>query len=112
MLVIYRKGEVVNQIVSWGADRERKIEGTQLDRSIQGNFQRISSELEAVLILAGAIVPQRASYERKDSGNSSDEEEDDDPSSQMRSAATSTNARAPKNIRRKDDNDSDFEFDL
>jgi hypothetical protein len=70
-------------------------------------------ELEAVLILAGAIVPQRASYERKkDSGDSSDDDEDDDPASRMRSAATSTNARAPKNIRRTDDNDSDFEFDL
>ncbi|KAI0692202.1 thioredoxin-like protein [Cytidiella melzeri] len=99
MLIIYRNGEIVNQIVSWGADRERRIE-----------------ELEAVLILAGAIVPQRGSYERKKNGDdSSDEEEDDDPSSRMRSAATSTNAKAPKNIRSsKDDkdDDSDFEFDM
>lgn len=27
MFIIYRKGEVVNQIVAWGGDRERKIEG-------------------------------------------------------------------------------------
>ena len=27
MLIIYRKGEVVNQIVAWGGDRERRIEG-------------------------------------------------------------------------------------
>ena len=28
MFIIYRKGEVLNQLVSWGADRERRIEGT------------------------------------------------------------------------------------
>ncbi|KAI0078150.1 thioredoxin-like protein [Panus rudis PR-1116 ss-1] len=28
MFIIYRNGEVLNQIVAWGADRERKIEGT------------------------------------------------------------------------------------
>lgn len=63
------------------------------------------SELEAVLILAGAIVPQRASYDdRKGKDHdSSDEEDDDDPSSRMRSAATSTNAKTPKNIRSNDD---------
>lgn len=27
MFIIYRKGEVLNQLVAWGADRERKIEG-------------------------------------------------------------------------------------
>ena len=27
MIIIYRKGEVLNQLVAWGADRERKIEG-------------------------------------------------------------------------------------
>lgn len=27
MFIIYRKGEVLNQIVAWGADRERRIEG-------------------------------------------------------------------------------------
>lgn len=29
MFIIYRKGEVINQIVAWGADRERKIEGVR-----------------------------------------------------------------------------------
>lgn len=28
MFIIYRRGEVLNQLVSWGADRERRIEGT------------------------------------------------------------------------------------
>jgi hypothetical protein len=27
MLIIYRDGEVRNQIVAWGGDRERRIEG-------------------------------------------------------------------------------------
>ncbi|EIW60892.1 thioredoxin-like protein [Trametes versicolor FP-101664 SS1] len=98
MFIIYRKGEVLNQFVAWGADRERKIE-----------------ELEAVLILAGGIIPQQRlpPSERDSDDDASDlEEEDDDPSSHMQSAATSTNAKAPKNLRQKEDSDSDFEFDL
>lgn len=27
MFIIYRKGDIRNQIVAWGADRERRIEG-------------------------------------------------------------------------------------
>lgn len=27
MIIIYRNGDVINQIVAWGADRERRIEG-------------------------------------------------------------------------------------
>ncbi|KAH7914065.1 thioredoxin-like protein [Hygrophoropsis aurantiaca] len=101
MLIIYRKGEIRNQLIAWGTDKERQLE-----------------ELEAILILCDAIdLPEhgraRDSREREDL--SSDEEEDDDPSSRMRSAATSTNARAPKNIRvsaKKKSDDSDFEFDM
>ncbi|TCD70594.1 hypothetical protein EIP91_002624 [Steccherinum ochraceum] len=99
MLIIYRNGDVLNQIVSWGADRERKIE-----------------ELEAVLILAGAIIPQQQppSRSQKDSDDEEDDESDDEPSSRMRSAATRTNGRSAKNIRnsKKDEDDSDSDFDL
>ncbi|OBZ75108.1 Phosducin-like protein 3 [Grifola frondosa] len=101
MFIVYRKGEVLNQIVAWGADRERKIE-----------------ELEAVLILSGAIVPQQRNPPKKgrdsDSEETSDQDDDDDPSSRMRSANTRTNVKSAKNIRSKkdDDSDSDFDFDL
>lgn len=27
MIIVYRKGDIRNQIVAWGADRERRIEG-------------------------------------------------------------------------------------
>ncbi|RPD59265.1 thioredoxin-like protein [Lentinus tigrinus ALCF2SS1-7] len=104
MFIIYRKGEVLNQLVAWGADRERRVE-----------------ELEAVLILGGAIIPQARTppgvdRERDESDNSDtdDLDDDDDPSSRMRSASTGVNAKTPKNLRGKkeDDSDSDFEFDL
>jgi len=95
MLIIYRKGEVVNQIVAWGADRERKVE-----------------ELEAVLILAGAIVPQQLPPKQSKAHDSEDEEDsDDEPSSRMRSAGTRTNRSHGKNIRGKEE-DSDSDFDL
>ncbi|THH31526.1 hypothetical protein EUX98_g2660 [Antrodiella citrinella] len=99
MLIIYRNGDVLNQIVSWGADRERRIE-----------------ELEAVLILAGAIIPQPQPPPRsgRDSDRSDeDDESDDEPLSKMRSAATKTNARSAKNIRSsKKEDDSGSDFDL
>lgn len=70
-------------------------------------------------MLCGVIDPPEHPVRSGESGrdriDSSDEEEEDDPSSRMRSAATRTNAQAPKNIRgppRKDDSDSEFEFDM
>lgn len=32
MLIIYREGEVRNQIVAWGGDRERRLEGESLNQ--------------------------------------------------------------------------------
>ncbi|KAF8842542.1 thioredoxin-like protein [Paxillus ammoniavirescens] len=104
MFIIYRKGEIRNQLISWGADRERRLE-----------------ELERILMLCGVIDPlgqpsHGARAGRDDEKGDSDEEGDDDPSSRMRSAATGTNARSAKNIRgaarKGDDSDSDFEFDM
>ncbi|KAF9025152.1 hypothetical protein BDZ89DRAFT_1102313 [Hymenopellis radicata] len=99
MIIIYRKGEIRNQILSWGSDRERRLE-----------------ELEAILLMTNGIdlpdVPQPT--ERKDDEDSDDDEDyAADASSRMRSSVASTNRKAPKNIRRSDDgDDSDFEFDL
>ncbi|GBE82765.1 thioredoxin-like protein [Sparassis crispa] len=106
MFIIYRNGDVLNQIVAWGGDRERKIE-----------------ELEAVLILGGAITPEQQQglrSERSRDSNSDDDEPDDEDSGdslsdRMRSAATMTNVHSGKNIRRtqrEEDSDSEFEFDL
>ncbi|PCH38588.1 thioredoxin-like protein [Wolfiporia cocos MD-104 SS10] len=101
MLIIYRKGQILNQIVAWGADRERRLE-----------------ELEAILILAGAIVPQvrpptkEERDQRRGSSDDEDDDTDDEPSSRMRSAGTRTNGRT-SNIRgSKKDDDSDSDFDL
>ena len=75
-----------------------------------------AAELEAVLILAGAIIPQQRrppdeDKDDNDSGSDFDDLEDDDPSSRMRCASTRTNAKPQKNVRAKkgDDSDSDFE---
>ncbi|KAJ8093609.1 Proteolipid protein 2 [Marasmius tenuissimus] len=102
MFIIYKKGEILNQVVAWGADRERRPE-----------------ELEALLLVGGALHPpeRRRDGERKKLDDSDEEDsEGDDPSSRMRSAATSTNGKTQKNIRGKagkgGDSDSDFEFDL
>ncbi|KAL4065224.1 thioredoxin-like protein [Scleroderma yunnanense] len=96
MLIIYRKGEIRNQLISWSADRERRIE-----------------ELEAVLVLCGAIDSPDRPHSANESRRRDDESDDDDLSSRMRSATT-TNARSEKNIRgpTKDESDSDFEFDM
>jgi len=103
MIIVYRKGDIRNQVVAWGADRERRVE-----------------ELEALLMVCGAVdLPERRQPGEGHNSNddSSDEDiDDDDPSSRMRSAATSSNARSTKNVRGRakngDDSDSDFDFDM
>ncbi|KAG6907450.1 hypothetical protein DXG01_008834 [Tephrocybe rancida] len=102
MIIVYKGGDIRNQIVAWAADQERRIE-----------------ELEAILLVTGALhMPERPQpgQRRKDDDESGDEE-DDDPSSRMRSKTTSTNGKLHKNIRasaksKDNDSDSDFDFDL
>lgn len=116
MLIIYRKGEVLNQIVAWGADRERRIEGEMTNSTLYCVFNHLlfhHTELEAVLILAGAIIPElRNPGKRRESDSEDEDESDNDRSSRMKSAATRTNVRTAKNIRGKKEEDSDSDFDL
>lgn len=123
MFIVYRKGDVLNQLVSWGADRPRKIEGVSANPLDPRNaeYNHAIAELEALLIVAGAIIvpeknrrssPSRGGGSSDEDGDSEEEERDRDPSSRMRSAATSTNARTMKNIRRTEKEDSDSDFDL
>lgn len=71
-------------------------------------------------MLCGVVDPSERPFQSgessEDRSDSPDEDDDDDdPSSRMRSAATRMNSQAPKNIRgppRKDDSDSEFEFDM
>ncbi|TFY83106.1 hypothetical protein EWM64_g910 [Hericium alpestre] len=97
--ICYKKGKIICQVVSWGADREHKME-----------------ELEALLIMHGAIdPPERVPGGRSASRDrdSEEEEDDDDDDAHMRSATMKTN-RTTKNIRdaAKTDADSDSDFDL
>lgn len=127
MILVYRKGDLRNRFMAWGRERERLQEGEHITPCtiiplLTWNYV----ELEAVLLLSGAIDPNEAllasnqtssSSTREDDLSDEEEEWDNDRSSKMRSAATSVNARAPRNIRgpakkNKDDDDSDFEFDL
>ncbi|KAI0320294.1 thioredoxin-like protein [Amylostereum chailletii] len=100
MFIVYRKGDIVTQVVSWGADRDRKIE-----------------ELEALLIVAGAIIPPERRPPGKSRGDNDDSDgedvEDHDRSSRMRSTSTWTN-HTSKNVRNseKKEDDSDSDFDL
>ncbi|KAF7370726.1 Thioredoxin-like protein [Mycena sanguinolenta] len=105
MIIVYRKGEIRHQVMSWGADRERTID-----------------ELEILLLVTGAIIPpERLPPKEKKDDDSEDEDSDFADDSRKRSAATSTNGRTTKNIRgpaqskskkKADDSDSDFDFDL
>ena len=76
------------------------------------------SELEALLILAGAIsLPDRLPPRGEGSWRDEDTHSDDEESRLQRSFATSTNGAAPKNIRssntsHKDDSGDDSDFDL
>ncbi|KAJ6621351.1 thioredoxin-like protein [Mycena sp. CBHHK59/15] len=100
MIIVYKKGEILNQVVAWGADRDRSLD-----------------ELEILLIVTGAIIPpERLPEDKKNRSDDDESESDDEPASRMRSAVTSTNGRTAKNIRgpakKADDSDSDFDFDM
>ncbi|KAF5357490.1 hypothetical protein D9758_012518 [Tetrapyrgos nigripes] len=82
MFIVYKKGDICNQITAWGADRERRI-----------------GELEALLLVTGALHPperRREEDKKKDDSEGEEDEEDYDRSSRMRSAATSVNGRTKK----------------
>ncbi len=114
MFIIYRKGDIRNQIIAWGADRERSSEGTNFVTSISCSFLVTGcSELEAMLLMSGAVDPPERPPPGNRRGGDESENEDDDAASRMRSNVTRTNARTQKNIRSsREDPDSDFEFDL
>ena len=81
MLIIYRDGEIQNQIVAWGGDRERRLEGKSgyCSPPTKVTFLRTVSELEAVLVLCGAIIPMAlpgSSRNQRDE-DSGDESEDE-----------------------------------
>jgi len=105
MFIVYRKGDIRQQIVAWGADRERRQE-----------------ELEATLLVTGALdLPEEHSgpSERRKKDENEDDLDDDDEffSSRKGSATKSANPRPQRNIRssqrkKGDDSDSDFEFDM
>ncbi|KAG9225907.1 hypothetical protein CCMSSC00406_0006471 [Pleurotus cornucopiae] len=107
MIIVYRKGEVVTQILSWGADKERSLD-----------------ELAAMLAISGAIQLEPSRPKPKRSDDDSDEDEEDESHSKWGAASraakpsiyrdrqTGSNT-TKKNLRSKnDDSDSDFEFDL
>jgi len=117
MIIVYRKGDIRNQIIAWGADRERRLEGENFVSIFEKKNYILKTELEAILLVTGALdLPDRPGPNVNQGEEDEDdlEDEDDDPSSRMRSAATSTNFRPQKNIRQEkaNDSDSDFEFDM
>ncbi|KAF8352240.1 thioredoxin-like protein [Amanita rubescens] len=84
MFIMYKKGDIRNQVIAWGADRERRVEGES----------RLLNRCE----------PESR---RPRDGRSNDDEEEDD--------AEGPHAKSRQNVRdstKKDDSDSDFEFDL
>ncbi|KAH8832770.1 thioredoxin-like protein [Flagelloscypha sp. PMI_526] len=104
MLIVYKKGDIRNQIIAWAADKERSLE-----------------ELEALFILGGVLhPPDRPPPRRRDSDDDSDDDnfvgriQSKDASSRMRSAGTGVNGKTTRNIRRKNESDDedDFEFDM
>jgi len=94
-LFIYLKGRIINQQMAWGADRERSLE-----------------ELEALLVLAGAI-PADILKTKPTSSVSRKLGDDADEEAGSRSASTGVNVPSAKNIRsqtRVEDDDSDFDL--
>jgi hypothetical protein len=107
MIIVYKGGEILNQVVAWGADRERRIE-----------------ELEALLLVSGAVhIPKHRHEDHRRRSSSVDSDSSFDNNEPSSRHAGSTNSKTAKNIRTRDtgggrgkkvedDDGSDFEFDL
>ncbi|CAK5273948.1 unnamed protein product [Mycena citricolor] len=94
MFIVYRRGNLIHQVMAWGKDRPRRPE-----------------EFEALLLVVGALhPPDRLPPPAKRESDDESEEEDGPP---RRSAGALTNGKREKNIRkREDDDDDDFDFDM
>lgn len=92
MLIIYRDGEIQNQIVAWGGDRERHLE-----------------ELEAVLILCGAVIPTAVPRNDRDTREEDSGDESEEERQRPKYGSRSTARRAAKT---KKDEDSGSELDM
>lgn len=108
MLIIYRDGEVQNQIVAWGGDRERRLEGKSPHRR-KLHLSCTVSELEAVLTLSGAIIPTAlpGGGWTRPGGESEDESEDE--RQRLRYGSSGATRRTTET---KEDEDSGSELDM
>jgi len=95
MFIVYRKGQIVTQVIAWGSDRERKLE-----------------ELEALFIASGAIIPPPPEKKPSaDSGDDRDEESEEDTlQTGLKSARTNYSTKSVRNPSKNDDSDSDFDL--
>jgi len=92
LLIIYRDGEVQNQIAAWGGDRERRLE-----------------ELEAVLVLCGAIIPTAVPGGDRNPREEDSGDESEDERQRSKYGSRGTPRRAAKS---KGDEDSGSELDM
>ena len=113
MFIVYRKGQIVNQITAWGSAREPKLGGRFSVATFTQprlSYRATISELEALLIACGAIIPS----EKKPPAGSSDDidEESEEEVSQVGSKSTWANfsSKNVRNTSKKDDSDSDFDL--
>ena len=116
-LFVYRKGEIVNQQVAWGMNQERKLEGSSFI-GVSPFRQGLThlTELEALLVLAGAIIPSdyiRTNRESQKASNRDGENSSDDDG--LATRKTNGGTTKSKNIRgsaRNDADDSGSDFDM
>jgi hypothetical protein len=112
MFIVYRKGQIVTQIMAWGLGREQTLEGVSSITMVYQNATfdcATTTELETLLTTSGAIIPPKRP--RADSKNDADDDSDED-SYRVRSKSTWANY-STKNVRNASKNgDSDSDFDL
>jgi hypothetical protein len=113
MFIVYRKGQIVTQITAWGLGRERTLQGESSVATVASSSSfdcGTTTELEALLITSGAIIPPKKLP--TDSRDDLDDESDEEGTSERRSKSTWVNY-STKNVRNAPNNgDSDSDFDL
>jgi len=115
MFIVYRKGQIVTQSTAWGLGRERTLEGESSVATVapSSTFNLdcgTTTELEALLITSGAIIPPKKppADSRDDLNDGSDEE--DTPERRSKSTWVNYSTKNVRNASKNGDSDSDFDL--
>jgi len=108
-LILYRNGQMVDNLVAWGANEKEPGTIHHLE-TVLLSLKIIHLSRTAIREAAAAVRAAAASASRREQGEGSEDDDDERTTSRIRNG---TKNKTRRNVRQKDaDGDSDSDFDL